>query len=249
MLDKLISGYSSRKHRHDDTGYTSASAIIDLKLANPKGEILTILFPPWHGAGKPFKILEHRLAQGGSATLSVNLHNQILSADINEVVQSFYSIQAQIITEIDKLQKKYKYREVHMIGLSIGTLSMSLVARAYPKVSQVTFVVGASRLAPCVWYGIRTQKIRKQVEANGFSLAKLELEWSDLAPALSAPILRGKLVQIYVSNSDKIIPTAYQTELVHTMLDAGANVRVFRSNYGHTASIIKFCLSDKLVKI
>ncbi|MDB5181866.1 MAG: hypothetical protein JWP13_629 [Candidatus Saccharibacteria bacterium] len=236
----------SSKHPIENPAFTFSQSIIDMRLTNARGSYLTVIFPPWNGADRLIRILEGRLHRAGSATLTLALHGQILRPDIQGVIDSFTYIQEQVSLEIEKLQDKYAYEAIHLTGISIGTIPLSLVAQRTKHISKATFVVGGSRFAPSVWEGARTQGIRRAFEDKGVSLTELETAWSGLDPAMSATALKGRPVELYISETDTFVPTIYQDELVAALRDSGANVEEHRNKTGHAANIMTYCMKGKL---
>lgn len=94
-----------------------------------------------------------------------------------------------------------------------------------------------------MWHGSRTQHVRAGIEQSGYGLSDLEHAWSALAPISQIGGLIGKDVTMIVSETDRIIPTRYQEELVGAVQAADINLSLQRTRLGHYASIARYCLT------
>ncbi len=125
-------------------------------------------------------------------------------------------------------------------------MSLCLIADEYRDFRKATMIVAGSNLARCTWEGSRTQAIRKQLELNNTTEGALDAAWQQLAPKTYAAAFAGKEVGMYISETDTVIPTQYQEEMVTSIKSAGADVTAHYSRNGHAASIAGFCLMGEL---
>lgn len=246
MIDQLVVAFSQRKYASISANYEPEQAIVKHTLLNPTGNYLTVLFPPWHGASVPFTLLQQRLVRKESAVLRYDFHHNILTANTKQVLESFRYIQKTVSGDLHKIVAEYGYNSVKLIGVSLGNLALSMVASYYPTISEATLVVGANKLAPSVWEGMRTQDIRRQLVSQGFDQTGLETVWQELEPARYAKAFSGKPVRFVTSDNDKVILSSNQQQLVDAFLKAGAKVQQTHKQVGHIMSIIEYSLYGRL---
>lgn len=246
MLDRFIAGYGAVRHSAIDLDYRPSQAITSKRLSNPRGNRLSVLFPPWHGGGVAYDILTRRLARNGSAVLSYNFHGQILQPDIDSVVESFNVIQDSVVADIHALSEKHDYCAVNLIASSLGNVSLAMVADKHASFQKATLVVAGSNLARCMWDGGRTRSIRQQFETQNISVSVLDDAWRQLAPKAHVDAFKDKEVLMYLSESDTIIPARYQREIAENLQAVTDNIHIHTDQSGHAATIAGFCLRGEL---
>lgn len=246
MFDKLYLYYAKNKKPELDTAYTPNKAVAGRLHVNPRAPKLAVIFPPWHGSRRLHNILIKRLAKKGWSVLFYQLHGQLLIADDELVVKSFHHVQKAIAQELKELSAKHNYQKVHLIGMSLGNVSLSMVADDYPGFSEATLVVAGDDLAIDLWHGSMTQDLRKLFEQAHLGIRKLASEWRDEAPILHAKRFKNKEVKFYLSLTDKVIRTDYQKKMAEGIAQAGAKIIVKKTRLGHTMTIAKYCLFTPL---
>lgn len=245
MLDKLFIKNNTLKDVF--TGeYTPEQAITNRNFVNEDGKSLHILFPPWHGGGKPYEQLIKRLANKGDAVLAYYFHDEILKPDTKIVKASYAYLRDTVSAELEEIVSSHDYQKVRLVAMSLGNPALSTVIGKFRDFDSASLVCSASSLARSMWYGARTQHIRAVIEQSGQDLAYLEEAWSDIAPINHIDALVGKNVSILVSTTDEIIPTSYQQEFVDAMQSHGISPNVQTTRLGHYASIGRYCLYDKI---
>lgn len=246
MLDPLIGAYSAYRHSEIDAAYDPSQAVTAKTLINPSGEYLTVLFPPWRGGGPVYRALTRRLVKKGSAVLVYRFHKHVLEPDIDRVVDSFGVIKDTVTSDIRSCVSERGYRGTDLISTSLGNVSMCLVAGAYPDFRRATMVAAGSNLARSMWEGNRTEPLRAAFETQGVTKENLDTAWDQLAPMRHAEAFAGKNVAMYVSQTDKVIPYAYQAEMAESVIASGADVTIHSSRRDHAESIVHFCLRGQL---
>jgi hypothetical protein len=241
MLDKLFARYSAAVNRNPGVDYTSDKAVSSWRLTHPDSDVLTVLFPPWHGGGYAYGLLSQRLSAQGSAVLNYRFHAQILRSDTAAVLSSFDVIKHTVSHDIRELTARHGYKEIDLMASSLGNISLSLVASELDDFSRATMVVAGSNLARCAWEGTRTVGIRQGFETQGIAETDIDVAWAGLAPMRYADAFAGKPVRMYVSQADSVIPTPYQHEMVQAMQAAGALVDLYTSKLGHVGTIGNYC--------
>src|SRR3989344_3330236 len=244
MIDALYGRYSRRKDKLLDPKYKPSDAIAGKSLVNEHSNKLVIIFPSWHTHNFPVNILSRRLAKKGWAVLAYDFHDQIIEPNEDMVADSFRFIRDTITSEIQNLVNKHGYQQIHLIGISLGNMPLALVADKLKNFTGATIVVGGDDLAIDMWYGLRTQNYRHAFEKLHVSLRKLDDEWQGVSPANHVKSFAGKKVKFVMSLNDEFVMTKYQKKLADKIAEAGADLTVFPRRFGHTISIIWFCLFE-----
>lgn len=140
MIDNFFAKSRTKKDVFTDDYYPE-KAITDRKLVNSHGSNLCVLFPPWHGGGRPYERLIRRLAQKGNAVLAYYFHNEILRPDAEQVRASFVCMRNKISVELEEVTKTHSYNAVHLIGLSLGNPALSMVTSRFTGFDKATMVL------------------------------------------------------------------------------------------------------------
>ena len=152
-----------------------------------------------------------------------------------------------IFERLTELTKQEEYKEVQLVGMSLGCMGAPMTAKTYKDFDHVTLVCPGSSLAKSLWYGERTQDLKATFEKNGMTIERLVKDWHDIEPENNLDAFVGKKVKIIVSKKDTSIPTVYQKEYVAAAKAAGVNPKVKKSIFGHYGAIIRFCLFGKIL--
>lgn len=244
MIDQLLIKRDYKKQKPLDPNYQPQDAINAKRLIELKNHKLAVIFPSWHTHNFPMNILVKRLASRGWSVLYYDFHDQILEPDDMTVVRSFKYIQEKVSRDIEDLVHKKMYRQVHMIGISLGCVPLSLVCDKFKKFTSVTMVVGGEDLAIDMWYGSRTQDLRQKFENVHIGIRKLSQEWDNLGPDHHLKSFKSRPVTSIISKRDTYIPTKYQYKLADELAKAGAKIKIKKRLTGHTLTILRFCYFD-----
>lgn len=130
--------------------------------------------------------------------------------------------------------KREGYREISVLGLSLGSMIAGLVAAHDPIVSKASLFLAAGDLADMVWTGRATRAIRHSLEPS-IDLPGLRRAWSPLnlenyAGRLARPTLD---LQIVLAERDTVILPEISSSFVQSLNDAGATPEVLKLNCGH----------------
>jgi hypothetical protein len=242
MIDRIV---CAKARDTFSPNYSPSEAITDVRLDNPHAENLAVIFPPWHGGGNVIQKLSQRLKTNRWAVLTFEFHDQILEPDVDRVPKSYDSIRRYASADIKSVQHEYGYDKTRLIGISLGTLAMSVVAET-AEFSSADFVIPCSRLAPAMWEGARTQGIRSDFESQGFSKEELAESWRKLEPQAYAQYFKDKDIYSVMSSKDKIIPFEFQDEMMARLLAEGARIHERYSRLGHAATIVKHSFKGKI---
>jgi pimeloyl-ACP methyl ester carboxylesterase len=157
----------------------------------------------------------------------------MLSANLGRTVQSV----KQAVWDGRKLigwLKRQGYRDVSVLGMSLGSWVAGLVAAHEPAVSRASLFLTAGSLAEMVWTGRATRSIRTSLEPH-LTLAQLQRAWAPLnldnhADRLARP---GLELHVILASRDTVVLPDLSERLLGRLGNAGARVSVLRLNCGH----------------
>lgn len=216
-----------------DPNYTPDQVITNRTLTKADASRLAVVFPIWHGGGRFHQALLDRLDRQGVGVLDYKFHDQIIEPNIERVLGSYAHLQATMAEDLHQLRDEFKYQKIHFTGLSLGNVAMSLVAKDFPDFTSATFVAAGSNLGRALWEGIRTQSIKRGLAEQGCTVDELDEAWRILAPMNYARQFKDKTVNAVISTRDRIIPTAYQKEMLAALENAGTKVSKRKTTKGH----------------
>lgn len=238
----------SRKDTVINPDFKPKDAIRSRKLLGGNQEKLVVIFPAWGAKGLLFEKLKKRYLKDGWAVLAYQFHDQLLEAQDETVVESFFYIQKTIANDLEKLQSKDNYKEIKFVGISLGNVAMNMVADRFHKFNEATVVVGGDDLAKDMWYGFRTSDIRQGFERQHISIKMLGKHWNKIAPKNHVRGFSGKKVIFLLAKNDMMILPKYQYSLANAVKEAGGEVAVKSTRFGHAVTIFRFCIFGTPVK-
>lgn len=157
----------------------------------------------------------------------------MLSANLGRTIQSL----RQAVWDGQKLIRWLKsegYREISVLGMSLGTWVAGLVAAHDTNVRKASLFLTGGSLAEMVWTGRATRAIRESFEST-IDLSHLRRAWAPLdlgnyVYSLARPDLD---IQIVLAKRDKVILTELSFSLLESLNNAGAKLDVLQLNCGH----------------
>jgi hypothetical protein len=217
------------------------------KLINEGGKKLYAVFLSWHAGDLPYNWLYKRIIRRGDTVVAYYFADGFLNADVGNVKVNYQYVADIITRELRKLTFRHHYDSVHLIGISLGNVALSVVADKFRDFDEATQVCTASSLAKSVWYGDRTIDMRYELAKNEQTVDSLKQAWRDIEPANHAAIFKDKKLNIVLSKTDTAIPARFQTEYVAKARDAGARPKIKTAIFGqHYGAIIEYCLTGKI---
>jgi len=207
---------------------------------------LYVIVPPWRASfdTPPMRFLKEKILKTKCSCLVYEFPIDILSTDVLRTKKYFKIIQKKIKANISKIKKKYKFKEIVLVGISLGNVHALMVANDNEDVDGLCLVVPGDSLAYCLWNGVATVDLQKGIEQRKINLDKLEKIWQDLAPKNNIDRLEGKDIEVYLSRSDKVIPYESGDRLVKDMEKRGLSIKVFKNKkLGHYLTALKFIFS------
>jgi hypothetical protein len=247
MIDQFMTWRGNRKDTLLDWSYTPDQAVLGMDLSGPENATrLDVLLPPWHGGGKAYEKLTHRLVEMGHAVLNVHLNDHILGPYIDQTLESMDNVEEVVSDELFRLVDKNGYTEIEGTAASLGNVPFAKIAQRFGGFTGATMLVAGSNIARSTWEGDRTQEIRKLMEILGINEEILDADWDPIAPKTNASALKGVPVNLIMSQPDNVIPYKYQAEMANELLVAGAKVSVDVSYLGHYSLVGAYCYFGNL---
>lgn len=157
----------------------------------------------------------------------------MLSANLGRTIQSV----RQAVLDGRKVIRWLKlegYRDISVLGMSLGSWVAGLIAAHDPAVSKASLFLTAGSLADMVWTGRATRAIRDSLEPE-IDLAVLRRAWGPLnlenyAYRLARP---GLALHVVLAERDKVVLPELSANFVQKLNDAGARPDVLELNCGH----------------
>ncbi len=213
-----------------------------------KSEKLYVIAPYWQATISqfPMRILKKRILQAGYSCLIYQFPIKILSENVNLTEEYFKEIEKEIKKDIFEIKEKHKFKEIIMLGMSLGCVNALMVSNQNQDVNRVILVVPGDSLSDSLWRGVGTRKLRNQIAKHHINLKELEKDWQDLDPKNNINGLAGKEIEVYLSKADKIIPYKNGSYLVKDIKNIGISPVVIKNkSLGHYFTLLKFVMFKK----
>lgn len=157
----------------------------------------------------------------------------MLSPNLGRTIQSV----RQAVWDGRKLIRWLKsegYREISVLGMSLGSWVAGLISAHEPAVSKASLFLTAGSLADMVWTGRATRSIRESLEPE-IKLADLRRAWAPLnlenyAQNLARPDLA---LHVVLAERDKVVLPELSQRFMQRLKDAGAQPNILGLNCGH----------------
>ncbi|MEY9625047.1 RcgR family putative quorum lactone hydrolase [Sinorhizobium fredii] len=163
-----------------------------------------------------------------------SLHaDYMLSPNLGRTIQSI----RQGVLDGRKLIRWLKsegYREISVLGMSLGSWVAGVIAANDPAVSKASLFLTAGSLADMVWTGRATRLIRDSVEPE-IELSDLRRAWGPLnmenyVHRLARPDLD---LHVVLAKRDKVVLPELSERFMQRLKDAGAKPNILELNCGH----------------
>lgn len=157
----------------------------------------------------------------------------MLSANLGRTIQAV----KQAVCDGRKLIRWLKsegYREISVLGMSLGSWVAGMIASHDPNVSKASLFLTGGSLADMVWTGRATRSIRSSLESE-IELADLRRAWGPLnlenyAHRLARPDLH---LQVVLAKRDTVVMPELSESLVRSLKNAGGRPQILKLNCGH----------------
>ncbi|RWD31041.1 MAG: dienelactone hydrolase-related enzyme [Mesorhizobium sp.] len=157
----------------------------------------------------------------------------MLSPNLGRTIQSV----RQAVWDGRKLIRWLKsegYREISVLGMSLGSWVAGLIAAHDPAVSKASLFLTAGSLADMVWTGRATRSIRDSLEPE-IELTDLRRAWGPLNLENYAHNLARSDLELHVvlAKRDKVILPKLSESFMQRLKEAGARSNILELNCGH----------------
>ena len=157
----------------------------------------------------------------------------MLSANLGRTIQAV----RQAVCDGRRLIRWLKgegYREVSVLGMSLGSWVAGLIAAHDANVSKVSLFLTGGSLADMVWTGRATRSIRRSLEPE-IDLADLRRAWSPLSLENYAHRLarRDLEIQMVLAKRDTVVLPELSESLIRGLKNAGGRPQILKLNCGH----------------
>jgi dienelactone hydrolase len=130
--------------------------------------------------------------------------------------------------------KREGYREISVLGMSLGSWIAGLIAAHDSAVSKASLFLTAGSLADMVWTGRATRSIRYSLERE-IELTDLRRAWAPVnlenyAHRLARPDLD---LLVVLAKRDKVVLPELSERFMRTLKDAGVQPNISKLNCGH----------------
>ncbi|WP_214477600.1 dienelactone hydrolase-related enzyme [Mesorhizobium sp. dw_380] len=130
--------------------------------------------------------------------------------------------------------KSESYREISVLGMSLGSWVAAIVAAHDLAVSKASLFLTAGSLADMVWTGRATRSIRYSLEPE-IELTDLRRAWGPLnlenyTHSLARPDVD---LQVVLAKRDKVVLPELSERFMQRLKDAGARPNILELNCGH----------------
>lgn len=157
----------------------------------------------------------------------------MLSPNLGRTIQSM----RQAVWDGRKLMRWLKaqgYREISVLGMSLGSWVAALIAAHDSAVSKASLFLTAGSLADMVWTGRATRSIRESLEPV-VELTDLRKAWAPLnlenyAQELSRP---GLDLHVVLAKRDKVVLPELSRQFMRRLKAVGAKPNILEVNCGH----------------
>ncbi len=213
----------------------------------PGSRVLCVLVPPWKAEADYYKLVRKRVFEAGYSCLEYKIASSLLSPDYEYTRNAFKEVISRVRSGIEGMVQQHAFKEVQVIGVSIGCIEAAMIANHNSHVTKLVLVAPGSDLAESMWYGLKTQNVRHLFEEQGITLDFLKEAWYDLAPEHNFDGLKGKEIEIYISKCDVNIPYRFGRKLADEMMAYGLNPRVSENRYlGHYLTVLKYLWNGEI---
>lgn len=213
----------------------------------PKPKGLYVIIPIWKDGTDYYKLIRKRIRLLGYSCIEYRIASALLSPDYKYTDQAFKEVINQVRLDIEKMVAEKAFKEVKVIGFSVGCIEAAMIANYNPYVTKLVLVAPGNCLAESMWYGLKTRNIKQLFEKQGIDLPFLKKAWKDLAPENNFHGLAGKEIEIYLSKCDINIPYRLGRKLADAMIAHGLKPKVYENKYlGHYLTVSKYLLMGKI---
>ncbi len=209
----------------------SIKVIKRIKLSNTKA---TLLFVPWQSGDVMQKWIMKQVPKKRDV-YSISPRSLLLKDPI-ETRNQCLRVCEEATKRVQQILSENNYEEFNIVGLSVGTGVAAYVSNRVIsiKLKFVDFVCPGAELSTALWLGSRTKNLKDCYEEQGFSLSKIQKEWSKVDLTNNLDFAKSTRLRITYSKSDMVI-VPEQSEKVITKLKSSNTYLKVKTNrfFGH----------------
>jgi predicted esterase YcpF (UPF0227 family) len=140
----------------------------------------------------------------------------------------------------------YNFKEIIVIGLSLGGLYATTIANKIKNLKRLVLVIPGDSLAGSILDSISTKDLKRVFRKNRVTYKVHDSHCKDFNTINNIHNLKGKEVHLYISRSDEVIKYKHGLILAKSIKEVGAKLTVFKNkNHGHYGTAVKFLLYPK----
>ncbi len=246
FLDQFITKYYYNKGYDGERRFSLKDTFSRKSFNQRRSKILCVVIPHWGEKEMATVRLEKNLKKEKIPSVFFSLQQEILFLHYADTKKVFRLIRNAIVRDIKHLKRKYGYERVILIGFSAGCVAAILAANRSRDINEVILVAPVSNAAESMWYGIRTQALRKNYVAHKIKLKDIQRSWKSLEPINNLKNLKNKKVFLLLSRGDDVAPYRYGARLFRKIKQTGCDVRARVNSYlGHYGTVLSFILYPK----
>ena len=168
-----------------------------------------------------------------SATIPDHIANEFLNADPAAAIASIRQSVLDIRCLTGWLEAS-GYREINLIGVSLGSCIASLVTAFEPKISRCALLMSAGDFAQTVWTGRATAQIQRAFEDH-INLKQLQNIWAIISPQnfVDQMASHGTALLLLTCKRDSVVRFELGAEFGRALHGAGAKLKNHVLSCGH----------------
>jgi len=249
VFDRIISKF---EQKGDGISFNAKPKdYIKKEFKHKKGSsVLYVILPPWHVELGISRFLNKNIFKNRGSYIDYVFSPEIVSPHPNTTKKCYETIKKTVRADLKKLAKKYGFSKIVIIGISLGCVNACMIANNNPLIKKIILIAPGHCLAESLWNGVRTRRLKQEIEKKDIDLKKLKKAWKALAPENNIAGLKGKDIYVYLSKADEAIPYYGGKSLVESMKKKGLNPFVETNRYlGHYLTVLRFMLfPEKFLK-
>ncbi|MCK9292597.1 MAG: hypothetical protein WCY27_00630 [archaeon] len=244
-LDKIVNFLFPSEHNYS-TDIKLNDFILDNFKHKEDSKELLVLCPPWHIGLTATRILRSKLKKENISYLEFSLHQDIISCDYKTTGKLVKKSIEIMISRIDYYKKKYNFKKIHILGISLGCLFAINVVKEIEEVDKLILSTPGHSFSRVFWFGHATRKMVEVLQANNVSLKTIQEEWKEVDGLVNISKLKNKNIIILLSKSDLIIRYEFGEKLIEELNNAKIYPRVFlNKNLGHYGTSLLLLFNPK----
>ncbi|MDB5254268.1 MAG: hypothetical protein JWL80_334 [Parcubacteria group bacterium] len=204
-------------------------------------DTLVIGLPGWGQKLWTWNNVGNYVTKHQSSFLAYEFPRSILSDSTSLTKECFEEINKEVRNDIKKLKEKYGFKKCILVAISLASSYSSMAYKDNSDVTDILLIAPGENLARDMWYGCRTQHLRKSFESQGVSFEKLEKQWELLASENNFPVIKTK-ISLWYGKNDKVIPFKFSKKLEEVLRAKQFKIKTKITRLGHYFFIFWFLL-------